>query len=141
MASTFIFLLFFTVPLSFHLNSALNQEGLYLLRVKDSLSDPAGSLSHWSDRDATPCNWTGITCDHLNSVVSVNLDSASLSGPFPMFLCRLPSLSRLSLSNNSINSSLPVSIWSCRNLTYLDLSENLFVGTLPYSLADIRSLR
>ncbi|CAI9784403.1 unnamed protein product [Fraxinus pennsylvanica] len=141
MASTLIFLLFFTVPLSFHLNSALNQEGLYLLRVKDSLSDPAGSLANWSDRDATPCNWTGITCDHLNSVISVNLDGASLSGPFPMFLCRLPSLSRLSLANNSINSSLPVSIWSCRNLTYLDLSENLFVGTLPYSLADIRFLR
>ncbi|XP_022877222.1 receptor-like protein kinase HSL1 [Olea europaea var. sylvestris] len=141
MASAFILLLLFTVSLCFHPNFAINQEGLYLLRVKDSLSDPAGSLNNWSDRDATPCNWTGIVCDNRNSVVSVNLTGASLSGPFPMFVCRLPSLSMISLSNNSINSSLPVTISSCRNLTYLDLSDNLFVGTIPYSLADIHSLR
>ncbi|KAI3457188.1 hypothetical protein Pfo_013851 [Paulownia fortunei] len=124
-----------------YISLALNQEGLYLQRVKLSLSDPAGSLSDWSDRDATPCNWTGVTCNHHSSVVSVFLSGASLSGSFPIFLCRLPSLSKLSLANNSINSSLPLSISSCRNLIYLDLSQNILVGSLPSTLSDLHFLR
>ncbi|KAK4438741.1 Receptor-like protein kinase HSL1 [Sesamum alatum] len=135
-----LFLYTFTLH-SNHISLALNQEGVYLQKVKLSLSDPAGFLSGWSDRDATPCNWTGVTCNHDNSVVSVVLPSASLSGPFPIFLCRLPSLSTLSLSSNSINSSLPLSISACRNLTYLDLSQNLLVGPLPSTLSDLHFLR
>lgn len=124
----------------------LNQEGLLLQQVKRSLSDPAGSLSSWSERDATPCNWTGITCFHTYglpypSVVKVNLSAASLSGPFPISLCGLPHLSELSLSNNSINSSLPLNISLCQSLTSLDLSDNLLQGPLPQTLADLPNLR
>ncbi|KAL3509298.1 hypothetical protein ACH5RR_028699 [Cinchona calisaya] len=125
---------------------ALNQEGLFLQQVKNSLSDPSGSLSSWSDQDATPCNWTGITCKYPGSsaspsVISVNLSGAALSGSFPTFLCRLSHLSVLSLYNNSINSSLPLSISSCKSLTYLDLSENLIDGPVPYTLSDLPHLR
>lgn len=121
--------------------TALNQEGLYLQRLKLSLSDPNGVFSSWSERDLSPCNWTGIACDGGGSVVSVALSGANLAGPFPDFICSLPSLSYLNLSNNFINSSLPVSVSKCRRLTVLDLSENLLGGPIPHTIADLLFLR
>ncbi|KAK8655295.1 hypothetical protein V6N13_107878 [Hibiscus sabdariffa] len=137
-----VFLLVFLNPLPYAF--ALNQEGLYLLQVKQSLSDPTNALSSWgwNNRDPSPCNWRGISCNLLTRrVESVNLSDSQLAGPFPLFLCRLPSLRSVSLVNNSINSSLPVDISQCRNLTTLDLSQNLLVGSLPHSLATIPSLQ
>ncbi|KAA8524320.1 hypothetical protein F0562_010743 [Nyssa sinensis] len=120
---------------------SLNQEGLYLQQVKLQLSDPAGVLSDWNYRDDTPCNWTGVKCHPLTrSVTSVILPNAGLAGPFPTFLCRLPSLSTISLANNSINSSLPLNMSTCQNLTHVDLSQNLLVGPIPYTLSDIPNL-
>ncbi|XWS63455.1 hypothetical protein CRYUN_Cryun06bG0098800 [Craigia yunnanensis] len=117
---------------------ALNQEGLYLQRVKQSLSDPTNALSSWKDRDETPCNWRGISCDSVSGRIdSVDLSEFQLAGPFPVFLCRLPSLRSIYLVNNSINSSLPVDLSTCQNLTTLNLSLNLLVGSLPDSLAKI----
>ncbi|KAG8386844.1 hypothetical protein BUALT_Bualt03G0191300 [Buddleja alternifolia] len=139
--SVFLFLLLLYTLHFNYISLALNQEGLYLQSVRLSLSEPPGFLSDWSDRDATPCNWTGVTCNRRYSVVSLILSGASLSGSFPITLCRLPSLSKLSLSSNSINSSLPLSISSCRNLTYLDLSQNFIVGPLPSTLSDLHFLR
>ncbi|KAF8409188.1 hypothetical protein HHK36_005262 [Tetracentron sinense] len=121
---------------------SLNQEGLYLQGVKLGLDDPGGVLSNWNDRDDTPCNWTGITCDSLTrSVNSVDLSNANLAGPFPTLLCRLHNLSFLSLYNNSINSSLPVELSTCQNLLHLNLAQNLLTGLLPSFLSDIPNLR
>ncbi|XP_017971519.1 PREDICTED: receptor-like protein kinase HSL1 [Theobroma cacao] len=135
-----VFLLLFLNPLPHA--SALNQEGLYLQRVKQSLSDPTNALSSWNDRDDTPCNWRGISCDSVTGRVnSVNLSDFQLAGPFPVFLCRLPSISSISLVNNFINSSLPSDLSTCQNLTTLNLSQNLIVGSLPDSLAEIPTLK
>ncbi|KAM7503375.1 hypothetical protein LguiB_002279 [Lonicera macranthoides] len=121
---------------------SLNQESLSLQTAKLSLSDPTGLLSNWNPTtSATPCKWTGVTCNSVNSVTSLNLPSVSLSGPFPISLCNLPSLSSLSLPNNSLNSSLPSTISTCRNLTYLDLSQNNVEGPIPPTLAEIPNLR
>ncbi|XP_059281964.1 receptor-like protein kinase HSL1 [Lycium ferocissimum] len=135
-----IFIFFFiTLPLVI---CALNQEGLYLQRLKHSLSDTQGVIfSTWSEHDPTPCNWTGVTCNNNAGVVGINLSGASLAGPFPVFLCHLPLLSSLSLSNNLINSTLPLTISECRSLTYLDLSQNLLGGTIPEAIADLPYLR
>lgn len=132
---------FSTFPLIF----ALNQDGLYLQRLKHSLSSSdQGVFSSWSENDPTPCNWTGVTCNGAGdspSVVAVNLSGSSLAGPFPGFICHLTSLSSLSLSNNMINSTLPLSISECRSLTYLDLSQNLLGGTIPDTISDLPHLR
>ncbi|OVA00329.1 Protein kinase domain [Macleaya cordata] len=134
------FSLFFLLSPSLILS--LNQEGLYLQRVKLSLDDPSQVLTNWNDRDETPCKWNGITCDSVtHSVNSVDLSSANLAGPFPTPICHLPNLSFLSLYNNSINSSLPVEISTCQNLQHLNLADNLFVGSLPYTIPEIPTLR
>ncbi|KAG6722715.1 hypothetical protein I3842_03G173600 [Carya illinoinensis] len=131
-------LLFVSSPLTL----CLSQDGLFLQQVKRSLSDPTHSLSNWNERDATPCNWTGIGCDHVTlRVTSVDLSSFQLAGSFPIFLCRLPSLIFLSLPYNSIGSSLTPNISSCQSLQYLDLAQNLLVGPIPDTLSQIPSLR
>nr|XP_043609645.1 receptor-like protein kinase HSL1 [Erigeron canadensis] len=120
----------------------LNQEGLDLLQVKSTWTDPTGILSSWNNNDQTPCNWTGITCHQtILTVISINLSSASLSGPFDTtFICRLPSLTTISLHDNNLNSTIPISISKCQNLTYLDLSLNYIHGVLPSTLTTIPNL-
>ncbi|EEF44368.1 receptor-like protein kinase HSL1 [Ricinus communis] len=135
----FLSLLFLSFPLT---PLSLNQEGLYLQRVKLGLSDPTHLLSSWNDRDSTPCNWYGIHCDpSTQRVISVDLSESQLSGPFPSFLCRLPYLTSISLYNNTINSSLPTQISNCQKLESLDLGQNLLVGIIPESLSQLQNLR
>ena len=66
-----IMLLFlFLSILSFSSSSLfLNQEGFYLQQTKLSLSDPDSALSSWSNRDTTPCSWSGIKCDPATNSV------------------------------------------------------------------------
>nr|CAN77471.1 hypothetical protein VITISV_029764 [Vitis vinifera] len=90
---------------------SINQEGLFLQRVKQGFDDPTGALSNWNDRDDTPCNWYGVTCDpETRTVNSLDLSNTYIAGPFPTLLCRLHDLHSLSLYNNSINSTLPADI-------------------------------
>ncbi|XP_023914504.1 receptor-like protein kinase HSL1 [Quercus suber] len=125
------------------LTLSLNQEGLYLQSIKHSLSDPDSSLSSWNDRDPTPCNnWRGVKCDGASlSVVSLDLSTTNIAGPFPSLLCHLPNLTFLSLYNNSINSTLPLEISTCQNLQHLDLSQNLLTGALPHTLPSLPNLK
>ncbi|GAV61599.1 Pkinase domain-containing protein/LRR_1 domain-containing protein/LRRNT_2 domain-containing protein/LRR_4 domain-containing protein/LRR_8 domain-containing protein [Cephalotus follicularis] len=134
-----LLLLFLSSPLPI---LSLNQEGLYLQRVKHTLSDPDAALASWNDRDDTPCNWAGITCDAPTATVtSIDLSNTNIAGPFPSLLCHLQNLTSISLYNDSINSTLPLDISTCRNLQHLDLAQNLLTGTLPHTLADLPDLK
>ncbi|KAJ4847081.1 hypothetical protein Tsubulata_040917 [Turnera subulata] len=138
----FISLLFFhCFPITTILS--LNQEGLFLQRVKLGLSDPTQSLSSWNQRDQTPCNWNGITCDpNTRRVTVVDLSDFDVGGPFPSFLCRLPSLTTVNLANNNINGSLTAGDFSsCQSLEHLVLQANLLVGPIPEALAQLPNLR
>ncbi|KAG5141086.1 hypothetical protein JHK84_034854 [Glycine max] len=117
---------------------SLNQDGLFLLEAKLQLSDPRNALSNWNHRDATPCNWTAVTCDAGGGVATLDLSDLQLSGPVPAAaLCRLPSLSSLNLSNNDINATLPAAAFTpCAALRHLDLSQNLLSGAIPATLPD-----
>ncbi|XP_027359159.1 receptor-like protein kinase HSL1 [Abrus precatorius] len=123
--------------------SCLNQEGLYLYQLKLSLDDPDSSLSTWNNRDPTPCNWAGLTCDSTNTTVtSLDLSNFNIAGPFPAsLLCRLPNLTSIILFNNSINQTLPLDISLCTSLLHLDLSQNLLTGALPHTLSLLPNLR
>ncbi|CBI30615.3 unnamed protein product, partial [Vitis vinifera] len=121
---------------------SINQEGLFLQRVKQGFADPTGALSNWNDRDDTPCNWYGVTCDpETRTVNSLDLSNTYIAGPFPTLLCRLHDLHSLSLYNNSINSTLPADISTCQSLEHLNLGQNLLTGALPSTLADMPNLR
>ncbi|XP_027341299.1 receptor-like protein kinase HSL1 [Abrus precatorius] len=137
--SLFLFLSVFLSPTP---TLSLNQEGLFLLQAKHQLSDPSNSLSDWNHRDATPCNWSAVTCQvGTGDVISLNLSNLQLSGPFPTALCRLPSLSSLSLSYNNLNSTLSAtSLAACTTLRHLDLSQNILSGTIPSTISQLPSL-
>ncbi|TKY48897.1 Receptor protein kinase HSL1 [Spatholobus suberectus] len=122
---------------------SLNQDGLFLLEAKLQLSDPTNALSSWNSRDATPCNWTAVTCHRTTgAVTALNLSDLELSGPVPAAaLCRLPSLSSLSLANNNLNATVPTAAFAaCAALRHLDLSQNLISGALPGALPDLKTL-
>ncbi|KAG2249492.1 hypothetical protein Bca52824_089120 [Brassica carinata] len=141
---------------STYLCLSLNHDATILRQAKLGLSDPAQSLSSWSENDVTPCHWRGITCDATSAVFSVNLSSFMLVGPFPSILCRLPSLSFLSLYNNSINGSSPAMIlhrvgissisicrrisWLLPNLRRFGISGNNLSDTIPASFGEFRKL-
>ncbi|KAA8515211.1 hypothetical protein F0562_018390 [Nyssa sinensis] len=133
-----LFLFFLCPPLTL----SLNQEGLYLQRVKLGFDDPNGVFSNWNDRNDTPCDWYGVTCDSATrSVNSIDLSNTNIGGPFPSLLCRLRSLTSVSLYNNSINSTLPADLYTCQNLEHLVLAQNLLTGTLPQTLAQLPNLK
>ncbi|XP_031255310.1 receptor-like protein kinase HSL1 [Pistacia vera] len=124
------------------LTLSLNQEGLYLQRAKQGLSVPNNFLSSWDNsRDDTPCHWHGITCDSANRVISIDLSQSQLSGPFPLFFCRLQYLTSLSLHDNFINSTLPDQVSTCQSLTVLNLSSNWIVGKFPDTLSQLKNLK
>ncbi|KAK9047753.1 hypothetical protein V6N11_053589 [Hibiscus sabdariffa] len=134
----FLSFVFFTSPSP---SLSLNQEGLYLLQVKASLSDPDSALSSWNPRDPTPCNWRGVSCDSATaSVTSLDLSNANVAGPFPSALCRLQNLTSINLFYN-INSTIPSDISTCQNLVHLVLAQNLLTGELPNTLADLPNLK
>ncbi|GJN38259.1 hypothetical protein PR202_gb27286 [Eleusine coracana subsp. coracana] len=139
---------------------ALNQDGLHLLEAKRGLTlaaaAPSGQLllGDWNPGDATPCNWTGITCDEEEGegegghVTEISLPESNLAGSFPAAFCRLPRLRSINLATNYIGPELSLSLslhggggGGCRSLERLDLSMNALVGPLPDALADLPELR
>lgn len=122
---------------------SLNEEGLYLLNAKLTFDDPNAVLSDWNPADDTPCKWNGVVCDPTaSSVVSLDLSSSNLSGPFPSVLCRLNSLSFISFYDNFINSTVSDDdLASCLALEHLDLAQNYLTGALPRKVAELPSLK
>ncbi|XP_051128744.1 receptor-like protein kinase HSL1 [Andrographis paniculata] len=135
--------LLITVILNPSLILCINQEGAFLLQAKLGLDDPNAVLADWNPSDATPCNWNGVVCDSAaGSVLSLDLSSSSLSGPFPAVLCRLEHLSFISFYDNFINSSLlEDDLGLCKSLEHLDLAQNYITGALPKRLADLPNLK
>ncbi|KAL7142645.1 hypothetical protein ABFS83_08G137800 [Erythranthe nasuta] len=140
-------MLLLIVLISPHHIHCINKEGLYLQIAKLGFDDPNGVLSDWDPRDETPCKWNGVVCDSDSnsaspSVISLDLSSSSLSGPFPSILCRLRSISYISLYDNLVNSTLTEeALATCRELEHLDLAQNYLTGVLPRTLAELPNLK
>jgi hypothetical protein len=71
------------------------------LDAKRALTMPDGALADWNPGDATPCRWTGVSCD-VGTVTVVSLASANLVGPFPSAVCRILRLASLNLNTKYI---------------------------------------
>ena len=78
------------------------------------------------------CEWTGITCDNIEHVISINLAGYGLRGNIPSEISLLTYCQELHLgfniTTNKVNyltGAIPHSIGNMTKLTILDMSLNL----------------
>ncbi|XP_058094898.1 MDIS1-interacting receptor like kinase 2-like [Magnolia sinica] len=127
-------------------SSPASEAAKALLKWKASLSQKE-ALGSWSlipianasaTQESSPCNWTGISCDHARNVVEINLWNTSLQGMLDNFnFSSFPNLINLNLSQNSLHGTIPTPIGSLSKLVFLDLSANQLSGAFPPSLANL----
>ncbi|RCV38010.1 hypothetical protein SETIT_8G108000v2 [Setaria italica] len=116
--------------------NALSADGLALLALKSAVTDdPSSTLSTWSDADADPCRWVGVTCANTSSsgprVVGVAVAAKNLSGHLPSELGSLPFLRRLNLHGNRLSGAVPPALANATSLRSLFLYDNRLTGPLP----------
>eukprot|EP00249_Psilotum_nudum_P013205 c24213_g1_i1 orf=617-3619(-) len=120
---------------------ALSPDGLSLLSLKNSLVDSMDFLSDWTDaHSATPCSWTGVTCDSSLLVISLDLSVKNLSGTVSNDIQLLTGLISLNISNNLFSGPLPIFFTNLTNLRLLDISHNYFNGSFPEGFFKMKSL-
>ncbi|CAM6088875.1 unnamed protein product [Calypogeia fissa] len=121
--------------------SSLSSDGNALLSLKASLNDSAGShLSSWIETDATPCNWTGITCSADLLVIGLILPDLNLSGTMSDQIGQIVTLQNISLGSNNISGPIPPSIFHLSELQYLDLHGNYLTGPIPSGFQSLINL-
>ncbi|XP_078429887.1 leucine-rich repeat protein kinase family protein isoform X2 [Wolffia australiana] len=132
----------------FPLALSLTADGLVLLDLKEGFLRAAGakqmsqSLDSWKETDASPCNWTGISCHfpELTSVRSIDLAFMNLGGIISPSIAKLQRLRRLSLHHNSLHGSIPSEIGNCPELRALYLRGNYLKGSIPPEIGHLSRL-
>ncbi|XP_057850905.2 probable LRR receptor-like serine/threonine-protein kinase At1g12460 isoform X1 [Cryptomeria japonica] len=122
-------------------NAAQQDEIIVLLDFKSEISDPLNVLQSWMSSDASPCGWTGITCDADGNVEKIILQDFHLNGTISPALTKLKQLRALSLSRNGFTGQIPVELAKIGSLWKLNLSHNAFSGPVPPDLGNLSSLR
>ncbi|XP_061988449.1 MDIS1-interacting receptor like kinase 2-like isoform X3 [Rosa rugosa] len=119
--------------------------------------------------NASPCFWTGISCNAAGSISRINLTNSGipgnnitgtippeignltqlqllnlssnhLVGNIPVELGRLTSLGKLILKDNQLSGGIPQELGSLTELEYLDLSTNKLSQSIPSSLGNFLKL-
>ena len=113
--------------------STLNQR-----EILESLYESAnGKLwigaSDWSLKDRFICDFTGITCDSNNHIISINLKSRGLTGTIPGSIGFLKYLTHIDLSDNDLTGFLPSDL-RFAPIQSLDVSGNKLRGIVPSTL-------
>ncbi|CAA6659052.1 unnamed protein product [Spirodela intermedia] len=129
---------------------ALTPDGLVLLDIKEGFLRAAGAkqmpqmLDTWKETDASPCNWTGISCHlpHLTTVRSIDLPYMKLGGLISPALASSRSCRgcKYSLHHNSLHGSIPSEIGSCIELRALYLRANYLKGSIPPEIGHLSRL-
>ncbi|KAK7294756.1 hypothetical protein RJT34_17652 [Clitoria ternatea] len=138
----FIFLLFFF----FDPIVSLSSDGIALLTLKSAVDgDGAAAFSNWNDADATPCQWSGITCANISGlpeprVVGVALSGKGIRGYLPSELGTLLYLRRLNLHTNAFHGSIPAQLFNATALHSIFLHGNNLSGALPHSVCNLPRL-
>nr|GLL41434.1 receptor-like kinase TMK4 [Ipomoea trifida] len=95
----------------------------------------------WYSSDNNPCTWTNVQCDKsTGKVVTINLDSQSISGNLPSEITQLGSLRTLSVQKNSLSGTLP-SFANMSSLEELYLESNQFSSIPQDFLLGLPNLR
>lgn len=131
----------FLLALQLIRSSAVSPDGQALLEFKSGITNvDAVVLEDWNELDATPCNWTGITCTAERFVRTVNLTSQGLEGEISSSLGRLQYLEELILSVNYFGGTIPRELGNCTSLVVLYLDHNLLSGSIPEELGNLKAL-
>jgi hypothetical protein len=117
--------------------AALSADGQALLAFKSAVTDdPSSALAAWSDYDADPCRWPGVTCVNASSgdgprVIGVAVAGRNLSGSLPPELGSLAFLRRLNLHGNRLSGAVPPALANATALHSLFLYDNRLTGPFP----------
>ncbi|EHA8590289.1 putative leucine-rich repeat receptor-like protein kinase [Cocos nucifera] len=140
-------------------SASLASQGRALLQWKASLQSQGLPLQSWKP-SASPCNWTGVSCNVTISggrvITEIYLSNTSLVGTLDALnFSALPSLTNLNLSFNQLNGTIPPTIATLfklssldlteelgrpRNLVFVKLARNLLTGEIPKNASMLASL-
>lgn len=88
---------------------------------------------NWEIEDTFICDFTGVSCDANNHIISIDLRGRGLTGSIPGSLGFLKYLNTLDLSDNDLTGFLPSDLkWA--PLEKLDISGNKIRGIVPNTL-------
>ncbi|WJX65716.1 LRR receptor-like serine/threonine-protein kinase rpk2, variant 2 [Trifolium repens] len=118
-----------------------------LLRLKNSLSDPAGVLSSWSS-SSSHCSWYGVHCDSNSRIVALNITGAGdgnrsshLCSNFGMFPLYGFGIRRSCLGfKGSLFGKFPSLIGELTELRVLSLPFNGLEGSIPQEIWSMEKL-
>ncbi|XP_076942763.1 uncharacterized protein LOC143612737 [Bidens hawaiensis] len=114
----------------------VNDEASVLLSIKSHLVDPLDHLQDWkiTTQHNAHCNWTGIACNSIGRIESLDLSRRNLSGRVSDDIQSLRGLTSINLCCNGFASALPKSLSNLTFLENVDLSQNNFVDSFPEGL-------
>ncbi|GLJ48951.1 hypothetical protein SUGI_1032800 [Cryptomeria japonica] len=122
--------------------TSLSHDGVILLKIKrGDWKDTRNALRNWNESHQNPCAWKGISCNTFNTVTTVDLTGASISGNLTSAICGLSNLTAFTLQDNAFSGPFPIALLQCKRLQKLDLSSNKFSGTLPSRISELSELR
>jgi hypothetical protein len=102
-------------------STLISKDGATLLSWVSLLESFPGNIAlrqNWTSSNASaisPCAWKGVQCAN-NRITRLYLGQQNLSGPMPMGLGNLTSLTHLLMPSNSFNGSIPADVGNCTNL-------------------------
>ncbi|CAL8997312.1 unnamed protein product [Prunus brigantina] len=90
----------------------------------------------------SPCTWTGVSCNSVGSVSTINLSTCGIQGTLHEFsFLSFSNLEYLDLSFNKLFDAIPPQITHLSKLHHLDLSHNQFSRRIPPEIGLLRNLR
>ncbi|KNA19880.1 hypothetical protein SOVF_057080, partial [Spinacia oleracea] len=129
--------------LTVNCHSFVSVEVWALTAFKEAIyEDPYLVLANWNGLDATPCQWSGVSCSMAKDhVVKLNISGSSLKGFIAPELGLLTNLQELILHGNHLIGIIPKEIGLLKNLTALDLGANQFSGPIPHEIGNLSSIK
>ncbi|KAB5534965.1 hypothetical protein DKX38_018051 [Salix brachista] len=140
--SVFSFTLLLSInSLFFHSCYSIDEQGQALLAWKNSLNTSTDALNSWNPFDSSPCKWFGVHCNSNGNIIEINLKGVDLQGPLPSNFQPLNSLKSLILSSANLTGGIPKAFGDYLELTLIDLSDNSLSGEIPEEICRLRKLQ